>query len=152
MQVSCSYPPWCSSLALSSAQGSKRNSRVVQVGLLFSRGVQNFWEKMVRPDWYSGNFGPQDQFFCWTKISVTKKWSAWTDILEILVPRTNFSAGPKFPSDSTIPPLRSPYTCNVWEMTTVVDQIARCLCTAYPPAIVLRLFIADTLRFATAYS
>ena len=43
----------------------------MQVGPIFSRGDQNFQEKMVRPDQYSGNFGLPDQFFRRTKISVT---------------------------------------------------------------------------------
>ena len=38
---------------------------------------------------------------------------------------------------------------NVWEMTTVVDKIACRSCTACPPSIVLRLFIADTTSSAT---
>ena len=38
---------------------------------------------------------------------------------------------------------------NVWEMTTVVYKIACCLCTACPPAIVLKLSIADTISSAT---
>ena len=42
-----------------------------KVGPIFSQGGQNFQEKMVRPDRYSGNFGPPNQFFRWTKISVT---------------------------------------------------------------------------------
>ena len=41
---------------------------------------------------------------------------------------------------------------NVLEMTTVVCKIACCLCTACPPAIVLRLSIADTISSATVYS
>ena len=41
---------------------------------------------------------------------------------------------------------------NVWEMTTVVDKIACRSCTACPPPIVLRLFIADTIGFTTVYS
>ena len=36
---------------------------MAQVGPLFSRGDQNFQEKMVRPDQYFGNFGPPNQFF-----------------------------------------------------------------------------------------
>ena len=60
---------WCSSLALSSAQdSSKRNSLLAQVGSLFSWGSKIF----------------------------KKKWFVQTDIPEILVPRTNFSATPKF--------------------------------------------------------
>ena len=35
---------------------------------------------------------------------------------------------------------------NLWEMTTVVYKIACCSCTACPPAIVLRLSIADTIN------
>ena len=38
---------------------------------------------------------------------------------------------------------------NVWEMTTLVDKVASRSCTACPPAIVLRLFIADTTISAT---
>ena len=38
------------------------------------------------------------------------------------------------------------------EMTTLGDKIACCSCTACPPAIVLRLFIADTIISATVYS
>ena len=38
---------------------------------------------------------------------------------------------------------------NVWKMTTVVDKIACRMCTACPPSIVLRLFIADTISSAT---
>ena len=41
---------------------------------------------------------------------------------------------------------------NVWEMTTVVDKIACRSCTACPPPMVLRLFIADTIGFTTVYS
>ena len=41
---------------------------------------------------------------------------------------------------------------NVWEMTTVVDKIACCLCTACPLPIVLRLFIADTISSVTVCS
>ena len=41
---------------------------------------------------------------------------------------------------------------NVWEMTTVVDKIACRSCTACPPPIVLRLFIADTIGFTMVYS
>ena len=41
---------------------------------------------------------------------------------------------------------------NVWEMTTVVYKIACHSCTACPPAIVLRLSIADTIISATVYS
>ena len=41
---------------------------------------------------------------------------------------------------------------NVWEMTTVVDKIACRSCTACPPPIVLRLFIADTIGFTKVYS
>ena len=41
---------------------------------------------------------------------------------------------------------------NVWEMTTVVYKIACHSCTACPPAIVLRLSIADTISSATVYS
>ena len=67
----CSYLPWCSSSALSSAQDSSmRNSLVMQVGPLFSRGDQNFQEKRVRRDQFFGKF---------------------------LFSRTNFFAGPKFP-------------------------------------------------------
>ena len=41
---------------------------------------------------------------------------------------------------------------NVWEMTTVVYKITCHSCTAYPPDIVLRLSIADTVSSATVYS
>ena len=41
------------------------------------------------------------------------------------------------------------HVISVREMTSVVDKIACCSCTACPPAIVLRLFIADTMHFAT---
>ena len=43
---------------------------------------------------------------------------------------------------------------NIWEMTTVVNKMACRLCTAYPPAIILRLSIADhvTISSATVYS
>ena len=40
----------------------------------------------------------------------------------------------------------------VWEMTTMVYNIACHSCTACPPAIVLRLSIADTISSATVYS
>ena len=66
MQVSCSYRPLCSSLALPSAQdSSKQNSLVVQVEPFFSQEAKIF----------------------------RKKWSAWTDIV---LPWTNFFTGPKF--------------------------------------------------------
>ena len=74
----CSYLPWCTSSALSSAQDSSvRNSLVMQVGPLFSRGYQNFQEKRVRPDQHFGNFGPPDQFFRRTKISVKCLFYTW---------------------------------------------------------------------------
>ena len=83
MQVSYSYPPWCSSLALLSAQDSSKRTR------LWCRSDRYF---------HGGN-----------KI-FRQKWSAWTDIPEILFPRTNFSAGPKFPWQAstcfTAPPRR----------------------------------------------
>ena len=41
---------------------------------------------------------------------------------------------------------------NVWEMTIMVDKIACHSCTACPPAIILRLFIVDTISFPTVYS
>ena len=92
MQVCCSYPAYCSSLALSSAQNSsKRNSLVIQVGPIFSPGDQNFQEKIVRPDRYSGNFGPQDQFFRRTKIFVTVQ-SSGTPRNECLVGERNMLA------------------------------------------------------------
>ena len=66
MQVSCSYRPQCSSLALPSAQdSSKQNSLVVQVGPFFSQEAKIF----------------------------RKQWSARTDIL---VPWTNFSLDKNF--------------------------------------------------------
>ena len=40
---------------------------------------------------------------------------------------------------------------NVWEMTTVVYKIACHSCTTCPPAIALRLPIADTISSATVY-
>ena len=38
-----------------------------------------------------------DRYFHGGAIIFREKWSGRTDIPEILVPRTNFSAGPKFP-------------------------------------------------------
>ena len=39
---------------------------------------------------------------------------------------------------------------NVWGMTTMVNKIAACLWTVCPPAIVLKLFIADTTSISSA--
>ena len=50
---------------------SRRKPLAVRTGPLFLEGGQNFQEKMILPDQYSGNFGPPDQFFRRTKISVT---------------------------------------------------------------------------------